>query len=296
MSAHNFPQEAYGADLQLIDPGDAGTIQITKNFGTASIVTAAAETRTLPRATKDGIITTVELKTDGGDCTLTVTGAADGCGTFTLNDAGDYITFMSIDIGGTIYWTVIASRGVARISATADTKMNDLRGKSTATSGDNRLLYSRYELAGAGGGGECLRSATLLSAANGTAHGGHVSLEVSAAGYVTGLGAGVRGQLYAQGIAPANGTYYGMMAEVYYDASATLAAATESAILAIQANGDATAAATMLNAISFKGGASSSGGQMVSPGTSMGTVTGTIRVLINGAVAYIPYYSHEGHA
>jgi hypothetical protein len=181
-------------------------------------------------------------------------------------------------------------------TATANKNFQEYRTKSTATSGDSRSLYLRHELGGAAGGGECLRAFATLSAANVTAHGAHISLNCSAAGYVTGLGAGVRGQLYVAGITPSNGTYYGMMAEMYFDASATIAAVTEHAILAIQANGDATAKATCLNAISFAGGADSGGGQMISPGTSMGTVTGTIRCLINGVAAFLPYYSHEGHA
>jgi hypothetical protein len=183
-------------------------------------------------------------------------------------------------------------------TATAGKNFQEFRTQTTAVTVSSRGLYLRHEFKGTNnaGDGECLRAYSVLSSKNANAHGAHLSLNCSATGYVSGLGAGVRGQLYVQGISPAGGTYYGMMAEMYFDASATIAAVTEHAILAVQANGDATAAATCLNAISFVGGASSSGGQMISPGSSISTCTGTIRVLINGAVRYIPYYSHEGHA
>jgi len=181
------------------------------------------------------------------------------------------------------------------LTATADKKFIELRCKTTASSGDNRLAYLRYNIGGAGGG-ECLRAVTQLSHSTGTAHGAHLTLEALATGYVTGLGAGCRGQLYVQGILPAGGTYYGTMAEMYFDATGTVAAVTEAAILAVQANGDATGVATCKNAISFVGGAGSGAGNMISVGTSMSTVVGTIRILINGSVAYLPYYGHEGHA
>ena len=229
--------------------------------------------------------------------TLTATGAGTLSATWTWTNAG--LSFLYGTGAAAAASGLIIGGGTTAnpcTTATASAKFLELRCRTTATSGDNRLAYLRYDVAGAGAGGECLRAYTAMTAAGSTCPGAHVSLDVSATGYITGLGAGVRGQLYVTGIVPAGGTYYGMMAEMYFDPSATIAAPTEHAILAIQANGDATAAATCLNAISFVGGAASGGGQMISPGSSMSTVTGTIRVLINGAVRYIPYYSHEGHA
>jgi hypothetical protein len=298
MSAHNLLQQLFLDACPYCPEVDASatSIAVDRQLCYFKITTTAARALTLDQPTSPGKFCMVSLDVDGGDLTLTVTGSADGCSTFTLNDAGDWLMFYSVEIGTSYYWTVLASRGVVKNSATADTKMMDLRGKTTATSGDNRLIYARYEMAGAGGGGEALRAFSALTAANGTAHGSHLSLNVSDTGYVTGLGAGMRGQLYVTAAVPAGGTYYAALAEMYFDASASIASATAHAILAVHADGNAAAAATCLNAISFKGGASSSGGQMISPGTSMGTVTGTIRVLINGVVAYIPYYSHEGHA
>jgi hypothetical protein len=182
-------------------------------------------------------------------------------------------------------------------TAVASKNFVEFRCESTATSGDNRLLYLRYLAGGAGTGNfDCIRACTQCTAAVAVARGGDFGVEVLATGYVTGTAYGLRSQCYVQGIIPAGGEYYGHIAEMYFDASATIAAPTAHAILCLAASGDASAAATCLNAIAFVGGASSSGGQMISPGSSMSTVTGTIRVLINNAVRYIPYYSHEGHA
>jgi hypothetical protein len=110
--------------------------------------------------------------------------------------------------------------------------------------------------------------------------------------------AGVRAGLILPGAAMhANGTYYGGQTFINLAASGSLANVAEAALHAFTVEGDATAGATLLNLFSIAGvGASSSGGQLYSPGTSMGTVAGTLRILLNGAVAYLPVYGHQGHA
>lgn len=175
-------------------------------------------------------------------------------------------------------------------SATAaDKRFLEFLCKTTASSGDNRLAYLRYDIGGAGGG-ECLRAFTTLTAATGTAHGAHVSLNVSATGYVSGLGAGVRGQLYVQGIAPAGGTYYGAQAEMYFDASATIAAATKHAVLSVQSAGNATAMSTCLNAIAFDGTSANDATKMISSVRLAELPAGTVgvAVLVNGTRYYMP--------
>jgi len=175
-------------------------------------------------------------------------------------------------------------------TSTAGANLVEIRGKTTATSGDNRLGYFRYDVGGAGASGECLRAFTDLTAAATNAHGAHLSLQVDATGYVSGQGIGVRAQLYVQGIVPANGTYYGAQAEMYFDENATIAAATKHAVLSIQAAGNATAMATCLNAIAFDGTSAADATKMISsvrlaelPAGSVG-----VAVLINGTRYYIP--------
>jgi hypothetical protein len=52
----------------------------------------------------------VILDVDGGDMTLTVTGGYNQPGntSITMDDAGDFATFMSVDIGGSYYWRQVA--------------------------------------------------------------------------------------------------------------------------------------------------------------------------------------------
>lgn len=171
--------------------------------------------------------------------------------------------------------------------------------KTTATSGDNRLMYMRYEQSGAGGGGECLRAFSVASAALGTARGAHISFVASATGYVTGLAVGVDGQLYVNGIIPAGGNYFAMQAEMYFAASATIAAPTAHAILSIKAAGDATAMATCLNAIAFSG--TEGTGKMIYNNNSTGGTesNGSIRILVSEddgvsySVRYLRYWDAQ---
>jgi len=108
-------------------------------------------------------------------------------------------------------------------SAVSSAKFIEIRAQSTATGGDNRLMYLRYNLAGAAGGGECIRAMTDLTAAvGGAARGAHISLQIGDTGYVSGLGAGVDAQLYIKNAAvPAGGTYAVINAEIYNEGSSS---------------------------------------------------------------------------
>lgn len=102
-----------GRAAEIEDPGSGETIYVTKNRGVCSVVTAAAEARTLAAPDREGLETMIALKTDGGDLTLTVTDGynADGDTSITYDDAGDYVVFRSIDVGGSYYWRGIAQEG-----------------------------------------------------------------------------------------------------------------------------------------------------------------------------------------
>lgn len=95
------------------DPGNAGSIVPNMWGQVFPIVTAGAETRTLSRPDKAGILVAVELDTDGGDLTLTVTGGYNSAGdtTIVFGDAGDLVLFYSVKTGSTYQWTVIAQMG-----------------------------------------------------------------------------------------------------------------------------------------------------------------------------------------
>lgn len=96
----------------IADPGASGAIPVTDS-GMVPIVTAGAETRTVANPAKAGLMLGLNMKTDGGDCTVTVASAinATGNNTITLNDAGDVITLLSVANGSNFRWTVIANSG-----------------------------------------------------------------------------------------------------------------------------------------------------------------------------------------
>lgn len=118
MSAHRVLRDLFRAFESVgpglgNDPGNAGTITPTMWGQQFLIVTAAAETRTLARPDKAGLLASVVLDTDGGDLTLTVTGGYNSAGdtSITFASAGDMVVFMSVKTGTTYQWTVIAQEG-----------------------------------------------------------------------------------------------------------------------------------------------------------------------------------------
>jgi len=167
-------------------------------------------------------------------------------------------------------------------TATADTKFIEFRFENTATSGDNRGIYNRLYLSGAGGGGESLRSFTTVNdVACGTAHGAHLSLNFASSGSVTGLGCGSRSTLHGVD-ASVGGTVCGAQSELYADGSSTDYGGGTCTIHRFVNDGNATGKATLDNVLSFVG--------MNSTCWPSGTVGGTakgLRVLVDGVVHYI---------
>jgi len=104
----------------------------------------------------------------------------------------------------------------------ADMKFISLYFDNGATSGDNRGMYLRQYLTGAGGGGEALRVFTTVEdVAGGTAHGAHISLNFGTSGKLTGMGAAMRATLHMPSTAlnASNVTYTAVQAEIYSDAA-----------------------------------------------------------------------------
>ena len=101
----------------LADPGDAGAIPVTEN-GYCPLVTAAGETRTMAIPAFAGQQILLELKTDVGDCVITVASAfeEDGDTTLTLDTAGDWAMFTAIEVGAVLAWRLTAQRGVADVA------------------------------------------------------------------------------------------------------------------------------------------------------------------------------------
>ena len=120
MSGHNILQQlAREPELEIVDPGNAGTIAVDRSLGICSIVTAASETRKIAAPERAGIILAICFKTDGGDVAITGAGSEilnSGAGTettATMADAGDLLVLMSINKGANIVWSPIANNGAA---------------------------------------------------------------------------------------------------------------------------------------------------------------------------------------
>jgi predicted RecA/RadA family phage recombinase len=94
------------------DPGASGAIPVT-NGGSCQIVTAAAETRTLAVPTSVGQVLSLCMKTDGGNGTITVASAINQTGnnTIQLNDAGDTIILVGVQVGANKAWRVVVNDG-----------------------------------------------------------------------------------------------------------------------------------------------------------------------------------------
>jgi hypothetical protein len=100
-------------DTIIADPGDAGAIPVTGS-GQVPLVTAGAETRTLAVPSYAGQRLLLYLKTDGGDCVVTVAQAinAEGRTTLTLDDAGDHVLLVGIEEGANLRWRVASAEGI----------------------------------------------------------------------------------------------------------------------------------------------------------------------------------------
>jgi hypothetical protein len=130
----NIRHVLYKSPTTIADPGYSATeslrtITVDKDGGVCPIVTTGTgDTRTLARPTKAGIDASLVLYTDGGNLTLTVTGGynADADTSITFYDAGNFVRFMSIDVGGTYYWRIISQYGTS-----ADVAAGDLMAPST---------------------------------------------------------------------------------------------------------------------------------------------------------------------
>jgi len=170
------------------------------------------------------------------------------------------------------------------------------------TSGDNRGMYLRTYFSGAAGSGDCARIfATINAVGVANVTGAHISLNLAANTYsITGQAIACRATLHVPNAAlVAGGTYAALQAEVYLDGtSSDPRTATQFSLMRLIIDGgNAAAQAKVLNLMSLVNIPADSGGaQMYSPGTSMGTVEGTLRILLNGTAKFIPVYGHEGHS
>jgi len=180
--------------------------------------------------------------------------------------------------------------GTPLVEDTANMKFVSFYFDNGATSGDNRGIYNRLYLTGAGGGGESLRSMTSVTdVAAGTAHGAHISLSFGSTGSITGLGVASRNTLHVPNQAQSGGTYAATQAEIWSDgASSSVAGVTDIAFLRAVNGGNATGIADVDDKaylIHYDGGAIASGNMVV--GCNDTATTHGIRCKMAGTVMYL---------
>lgn len=124
MSANTEQRRQSKANWKIDDPGAGGVIPGDRT-GTCAITTATTETRTVDSPSKVNLHLTLNLETDGGTCTLTVTNYIGTDDSLVLDDAGDFVVLQSVYTGtGTLGWKAVASNDLENMSVqtvTADT-------------------------------------------------------------------------------------------------------------------------------------------------------------------------------
>ena len=188
---------------------------------------------------------TITIPDPGADAEFMLTQGAR-----TIAGAQSFTALLSLDngTGAASANAILLGRGTSADPVTtsvADKKMIEFRCETTASSGDNRLMYLRYAMGGAGDG-ECLRAFTVVEANLGTAHGAHLSLVFSASAggsECSGLGVACRATLHIPNVASwlPTGTYAAMNAQIFSDGSnSDPAGMTELSFLRMSNDGDAT--------------------------------------------------------
>jgi hypothetical protein len=169
-----------------------------------------------------------------------------------------------------------------------------------ATSGDNRGMYLRQYLSGAGAGGEAARLFTTVNnVAAGTAHGAHISLSFGTTGTVTGLGVASRNTLHIANQATQAGTLAASQAELYADGSASGVAGTDVTMLRFIVDGHADGIANIVGAAGatlFTVVGVATGGDGVNSlfrSVEPSTLAASLKVKVGSTLYYLPLYSGQ---
>jgi hypothetical protein len=161
---------------------------------------------------------------------------------------------------------------------------------TTATSGTTYGKYNKLSASGIGVEAIADRNKVVLSAAAANAHGSHDTLEVTSTGYVSGLGTAIRGNnvFGSDTVVPA-GTYYAVMAEIYAAGNVSSMPAASNACLCCSVPAG-TEIDKVANAIAFAG-TDSATSMIYSATDATPDWTGSIRILVNGAIRYLHFTS-----
>ena len=116
-AAHDLAQAAGAGALSIPDPGDGGIISIDRQ-GVCELITAAAETRTLPDPPGPGLRVCLRMKTDGGDCVITSTSGVNVAGntTITFDAVGEQLDMISVSDTTGYRFEVITNTGTVGLA------------------------------------------------------------------------------------------------------------------------------------------------------------------------------------
>lgn len=143
MSAHKLSRDWLSAPWKVADPGTGGTFNLeNKGRAVCPVTTTTAETRTIPAPEVVGQEVITYMDTDGGDCTVTVTGG-NGVTTFVLDDAGDAVVMKSVAVAGTAKWVVVSTKGVAITQSAVQTFSGGIVTNSVSGSGSTVAFTDR---------------------------------------------------------------------------------------------------------------------------------------------------------
>jgi len=192
---------------------------------------------------------------------------------------------------------VVGSSSARAVRDEADLKFMQMYIDNGATSGDNRALYLRLYITGAGGGGEAARIFTTVEdVAASSAHGAHISLNFGTSGTVTGQGIAMRATLHLPSTALAsNVTLAAVQAEIYSDAATSdPGGSTLLSYFRAVNGGDATGGAdvdddaVLLEIIGTTAGAAKMFATGLTPATVYGNLTASLKIRIGSTIYYIP--------
>lgn len=109
MTAHRAQSDHRQADWTITDPGDAGAIPVHKS-GICSLVTTAAETRTLAAPTYAGQRLVISAKTIVTECVVTCATAVNTSGNNTIAfvDAGATLDLVGVYVGDNLRWRALS--------------------------------------------------------------------------------------------------------------------------------------------------------------------------------------------
>ena len=120
MSGHRAAHDLAKSPLQLTDSGNAGIIGIDRFGGIVELETAGVETRTLADPVGAGVMATIRMRVDGGNCTVTAANGLNVAGNTAavFADVGDLLQLVSVETAtaGIFRWEILVNTGSVALS------------------------------------------------------------------------------------------------------------------------------------------------------------------------------------